>query len=236
MTIPYPFGIGPKCYMSHWFDIECRRSSVALANNTTQFTAFIKSIKVEVVRFPDYSSYGAVTIRSPMLSTLSCPSRRREYSNGYRYHQINLVGSPFLFSTTNVFVAVGCNADASMSQETSEQVGCKSTCKNDTTSIYIWQQNTSCSTGRNCCQFRIQPYLQVYNPSLHSITVNGNDTQEDDGCKLAFLASEEWLLSMVSDPSEVRQMDYVPVTLEWMLDVRAEELDKIMRCESAIYS
>ncbi|KAJ4824453.1 hypothetical protein Tsubulata_039674 [Turnera subulata] len=41
---------------------------------------------------------------------------------------------------------------------------------------------------------------------------------------------------MVSDPNEVRQMDYVPVTLEWMLDVRAEELDKIMRCESAIYS
>ncbi|KAJ4836672.1 hypothetical protein Tsubulata_021869 [Turnera subulata] len=121
MTIPYPFGIGPKCYMSQWFDIECRRSSVAPANNTTQFTALIKSIKVEVVRFPDYSSYGAVTVRSPVLSTSSCPSRRREYSNGYRYHQINLVGSPFLFSTTNVFVAVGCNADASMSQETSEQ-------------------------------------------------------------------------------------------------------------------
>ncbi|KAJ4850415.1 hypothetical protein Tsubulata_049087, partial [Turnera subulata] len=207
MYIPYPFGIGPKCYKDHWFDIECKRaiSAAAAANNTTQLTAFIKSIKVEVVEFG--VEYGDVIVQSPVISSSKCPSRRRRYRHD---DHLNLAGTPFVFSTFNVFVAVGCNVDASMSQETSEQVGCKSPCSGNTTSIQYWRGDTFC-TGRNCCLIPLQPYLQVYDPSLQSI-VDGNETQEE-GCKqLAFIASKDWLVGAVSDPSEVGQMDYVPIS------------------------
>jgi hypothetical protein len=126
-----------------------------------------------------------------------------------------MTGSPFAFSSSNIFIAMGCNNRALLSRIEPEIVGCTSTCgaNNLTSSSAEGKENSYCS-GNNCCQTTIPSSLQVFDASLGTPEHPIND-QGRNQCKTAFIVEEEWFRNNISSPEVVRDMQYVPVILDW---------------------
>jgi hypothetical protein len=104
---------------------------------------------------------------------------------------VNLEGSPFFFSFGNLFIAVGCNIRALLTEIGPQVSGCDSTCVpyyNQTTIIYGQEINSLCS-GKHCCVARAPYRMQVFYPSLET----KNESQDSSGCKLTFLADQKWV-------------------------------------------
>ena len=108
IRIPYRFGTKRECYKDEWFRIECNQTA-------RPPTAFISSIKLEVVNIP--VERGSVTIKIP-TAYFNCTSRKDSAT-------LNLSRTPFFFSIWNMFSVVGCNSTkASM---TKDIISCLST-------------------------------------------------------------------------------------------------------------
>ncbi|KAJ9189875.1 hypothetical protein P3X46_001126 [Hevea brasiliensis] len=212
INIPYPFGMGKKeCYFNEWFEIECNKS----VNGHPR--ALLSRIKMEVFNI---DASGRVTVKSPIISS-NCSGRETDLP-------FNLTGSPFFISDYNVFIAVGCNTRALMTDSPLQRFGCESTClsqkdvdwrkilpnliEEDSRSNY-WITDYYCK-GTDCCQMSIPSSLQVFNPSLQAIDVN----QSTDGCKLAFLAGSLWHSWIEKDP----KVNF-PMVLEWMVNSNRRE-------------
>ena len=133
--IPYPFGIGPKCYMDQSIEIVCNETG-------SSAKAFLPSIDMEVLEinmsfrnydyayYPDYyydysSEPGLVRVNMPIISS-NCTGSR----NGAG---VNMTGSPFYFSSRwNTFISVGCDNMAIMTGiDPMVVTGCKSDCDNE---------------------------------------------------------------------------------------------------------
>ena len=93
VTIPYPFGIEPGCYIDDWFAIGC--------NHTLGSPKpFLRSFDLEVL---DISLEGTLRVNYPMSSW--CPMSGTEIAPN-----VSLASSPFVFSKLrNIFVAIGCD-------------------------------------------------------------------------------------------------------------------------------
>ncbi|KAJ4846997.1 hypothetical protein Tsubulata_017719 [Turnera subulata] len=126
ISIPYPFGIGPSCYQDKWFQIECNRTA-----NPPR--AFLSSIQAEVLEFQLVNG-GKVIVKGPIISSGNCPKKTRRVPT-----RMNLTVTPFMLSTGNLFTAVGCNTQGSVTDAASELIGCKSTCNNRKSSLPYWQ-------------------------------------------------------------------------------------------------
>ena len=204
--IPYPFGIGPGCYMNRTFEIVCNGTG-------SSAKAFLPSIDMEVLQinmsfrnygfayYPDdyyvYSSEpGLVRVNMPIISSSNCNGSR---SGG----GVNMTGSPFYFSYYwNSFIAVGCDNMAIMTGIDPVVTGCKSDCNDK--SMRTNDGDQKCS-GFKCCQTAVPRGIQV----LH---VDFNSTE----CKHACIAESNWLDSNKTDPSDyVQYLEYVPVMLVW---------------------
>ncbi|KAF2323043.1 hypothetical protein GH714_032954 [Hevea brasiliensis] len=111
ISIPYPFGLGKDCYMDEWFEIAC---------DTTSYppTAFLRRINMELLGI-DLRG-GTANVRSPII-TSNCPGRDEGLP-------VNLTGSSFFLSDSNIFIAIGCNTRALLTHNTPQLVGCDSTC------------------------------------------------------------------------------------------------------------
>ncbi|XP_061981348.1 putative wall-associated receptor kinase-like 11 [Populus nigra] len=200
ISIPYPFGIGKDCYMEESFDVECDETS-------NPPTAFLRSIKMELVNI---TLEGGAVVNGPVISVDS--SGRQEGV------PVNLEGTPFLFSYTNYFIAVGCNNRASLwtKKGSDEHVGCDSICSNGS-SISNIRLNGSCS-GEDCCQDMYLPsFLQVFNSTFKL----KEGKQGSDGRKLAFLADMNWFYNNIRSPQEISKLlnnNTVPMSLAWILN------------------
>ena len=192
-SIPYPFGIGPGCYMDDWFEIDCNATG-----------AFLKRISMEVLQI-DISSdeserVSTVVVKSPIIYSYYCRNR----TGG----TVNLTGSPFVFSSSlNMFTAVGCDNFATMTAIEPMVVGCKSECN---VSNSYRSEELKCS-GVDCCQSTIPSRLQVFSAEFRS-----KDNQSPGSeCKYAFLADQKWFESNITVPTSVGNREYVPVVLDW---------------------
>ncbi|KAG5227804.1 wall-associated kinase family protein [Salix suchowensis] len=190
ISIPYPFGIGKDCYMNESFAIECNETG-----------AFIIRIEMEVLNISAERS--AATVKGPIISS-NCTGTK----NGV---PLNLNGTPFVFSSHNVFVAVGCNTQALMSGTRQDLVGCVSPCSD--------------VESKNFCRASPPSFLQVFNPKLEAT----DDNQDREGCKLAFLVNQTWFESNISDPLTVQYRDYVPAELGWMMNRNIDDQSVICR-------
>ena len=189
-SIPYPFGIGPGCYMDDWFEIDCNATG-----------AFLKRISMEVLQI-DISSdeserVSTVVVKSPIIYSYYCRNR----TGG----TVNLTGSPFVFSSSlNMFTAVGCDNFATMTAIEPMVVGCKSECN---VSNSYRSEELKCS-GVDCCQSTIPSRLQVFRAEFRSKDYRCPGSE----CKYAFLADKKWFESNIT---LLRNMEYVPVVLDW---------------------
>ncbi|XP_060672696.1 wall-associated receptor kinase-like 3, partial [Ziziphus jujuba] len=127
---------------------------------------------------------------------------------------LNLNGSPFVFSASeNMFTAVSCAVRALMSSSSLDEfeisAGCKSKCSTTLTDQLL----DNCSAGVNCCQTTIPSYgIKTFSTTFQPET--------DKTCKYAFVVDQEWFISKFNNTTfdALRDMDYVPATLEWSLN------------------
>ncbi|KAL0797914.1 hypothetical protein Bca101_053088 [Brassica carinata] len=125
--IPFPFGVGPGCYLDEWYQIECQTN-----DDTGKDFPFLVKLKMEVVNislpvagydlFSSYPKFSSVRVKTPITSA-GCSSDGKESGSA-----LNLTESPFFFGDENSLVAVGCNTKASLTNVEPRMVGCESTC------------------------------------------------------------------------------------------------------------
>ncbi|KAF3445045.1 hypothetical protein FNV43_RR14738 [Rhamnella rubrinervis] len=162
VSISYPFGIGPGCFLDHWFEITCQ-------NSTNGPKPLLNHANLEVT---EISVEGTLEVRHP-ITFFNCSNKTESGQNS------DLEGSPFLFSQNNKFAAVGCGAIALMNSAEAISIGgCSSICSNT--------GNNSCN-GVNCCQTTIPSDLRAFNTSFLSI-----DSESEKLCKYAFLVDQRW--------------------------------------------
>ena len=100
VNIPYPFGIGPGCFLDHWFEIICQ-------NSTNGPKPLLNHTKLEVM---EISVEGTLEVRHP-ITFFNCSNDTESGQNS----NSNLEGSPFVFSQNNKFAAVGRGSIAFLS-------------------------------------------------------------------------------------------------------------------------
>ena len=201
VSIPYPFGIGPGCYMDDWFQIVCNGTG-----------AFLKKINMEVLEIivndTNQWAINMVRVKSSIIS--SDPSCLNKSSGG----GVNIKDSPFVFSDKgNTFISVGCNNLATIVGAEPMVFGCRSHCNSSSMN----GEYDSCS-GLNCCKSTIPSGIQVSHVDFKPI----DDKNFQKGCKFAFLVEADWFSSHITHfPSHinhsfsVEKIDFIPVLLDW---------------------
>ncbi|XP_048138547.1 wall-associated receptor kinase-like 1 [Rhodamnia argentea] len=205
VTIPFPFGIGARCFLDNWHEIVCQQ------NNTLPILKKI-GLRVLDISLPSYrdSRNGMIRVSIPAVySNASCGANRIGMP-------VSLEGSPFVFSQMrNVFASVGCNTLAILNSTGSAVVGCRSKCD-------ISRYN-DCSGGDGCCRTSLPLSLLGFN-------VEFQEEGEHQGCQYAFLADRSWFfMSKFADLDDLRQNNPFPVVLEWGIANNTEYAHELMR-------
>ena len=211
ITIPYPFGIEPGCYIDDSFAIDC--------NNTLGAPKpFLRRLDLEVL---DISSVGTLRVNYPM--SWSCPKSETESASN-----VSLASSPFVFSKLrNIFVAMGCgNVAYLLSSDVSNSSlismygligGCMSVCEKGT----IKSNGSSCN-GINCCKTTIPSDLDVFTTTIQSM--RGASFERTEDCKYAFLVDQKWFEENLTSHFEIQKMSHVPVVLNWEINANFSSL------------
>ncbi|KAK1410851.1 hypothetical protein QVD17_37392 [Tagetes erecta] len=137
--IPYPFGIGPNCYLNKWFHVTCINSSTPYlsALNNLPLLGVDLNQQMVLVNFPTTS-----TCQTPVWNSTQI---------------INLYDTPFMFSKQhNKFIVEGCG-NANISTNGVVLTGCSTICSQQSLSV----KRNNCY-GNNCCQTNIPFYLEDY--------------------------------------------------------------------------
>lgn len=195
VKIPYPFGIGPGCYVDKWFEIVC-------INSTTPVLSL--NNRLEVLQI-DVEKEAIIKVKHP-ITFLNC--KGREFNEA-----ANLTESPFVFSQKkNRFTAVSCGVLSRMrstTDNTSQTIGaCMSICDNSTA------EEANCN-GMNCCQTMIPLNLKYFRTDFDTQRTN----RFQNKCMYAFLVDLQWFQdNRASRFVDIKdKMDTVPVALEWSL-------------------
>jgi hypothetical protein len=209
VSIPYPFGMREGCYHDESLKILCNSSEIPLLS--------INGIDLVVTDISVGDS--TITVNFPIVFA-NCDGKERNTV-------IDLEGSPFVFSSDlNNFIASGCDSLALLIQNQSAVGGCMSICDHERSN------NLSSCSGINCCQTRIPSYLKVYNVILERVNdgKGSGKKQQAKDCRHAYLVDGNWMDDRVYGwggsimaSNVIRDMDHVPVVLDWGIEIRVYE-------------
>ncbi|PWA47235.1 wall-associated receptor kinase, galacturonan-binding domain-containing protein [Artemisia annua] len=161
ISIPYPFGIEPNCYLNKWYAVNCTSSK-----------PYLSSLKnLPLLRIDLYEQMVLVNVRR----SSDCQSPG---SNSSRVMNVDLgdTNTPFLFSKShNKFIVEGCGK-ATISSGGNVLMECTTTCS----------QQSLTARVKNC-ETHILYYLKTYSVNL---TSSGTQTGYNS-CLSAFLAAGE---------------------------------------------
>nr|POE89565.1 wall-associated receptor kinase-like 2 [Quercus suber] len=204
LTIPYPFGIEPGCYVDDWFAIGC--------NHTLGSPKpFLRRLDLEVL---DISLEGTLRVNYPM--SWWCPETETKNVT-WSYANVSLASSPFFFTKSrNIFVAMGCGNFAWLRSRGGLIGGCMSVCENVTR-----QTNGSSCTGIDCCKSTIPSDLDVFTSNIGGKF--GNFTSAKD-CNYGSLVDQKWFEENLTNHFEFKKMSHVPVVLNWEINVTLSSL------------
>ena len=207
LQIPYPFGIGPDCYLDKWFEIVCKGTGGSAQ-------AFLTSIDKEVRQIIISNNPSTNRFIEPIVQ-VQVPTIYSKYCKYAGNHgTVNITRSPFHFSPYhNAFISVGCDNSAKIANIFPQIFGCESDSKKD----MKVDKEVECS-GFNCCEStNIPSNLQAFDVEFRSRNKSNDEEGGKKSCKYAFLADKEWLEKSKRDPSSVQYWEYVPVVLEWAI-------------------
>ena len=217
LQIPYPFGIGPDCYLDNWFEIVCNGTGGSAQAFLTSIDKEVRQINIISNSSTNKFIVPTIQVQVPIIYSTHC-----RYAGNHSI--INITGSPFHFSHYhNTFVSVGCDNNVILANIFPKIFGCESDCKKD----MKVEKEVKCS-GFNCCEStNIPSNLQTFDVIFRS---RNKSNDKDDGikhCKYAFLADKEWLEKSKRDPSSVQYWEHVPVVLEWAILLRNNNSHKL---------
>ncbi|XP_010934766.2 wall-associated receptor kinase 2-like [Elaeis guineensis] len=195
ISIPYPFGIGPNCFMEG-FEVTCNDSKPFLGGN-------VELIDVDLLKGIAHV-YGNLNWQ--------CNYGKNAPSG---FSIMNFTGTPFKLSDTrNKFTAIGCNTYAYILNSDGQKYvsGCLPTCFNISSAI-----SGSCN-GLGCCQASIPKGIVQYYCTIDP-TDSSTGVHQAYPCIYSFLADEKWYKFKASDISSLdfyeRNKNGVPVVLDW---------------------
>ncbi|KAF8043550.1 hypothetical protein BT93_A1768 [Corymbia citriodora subsp. variegata] len=215
-NIPYPYGIGPGCFLAPWYEIDCQQTRgipIPVLKNL--------SVVVSDIWLPDRPNYspGLIKVRQPIwYSRDNCTTTQQNDA------PVDLGASNGIFnysSSQNYFVAGGGSHSLALLTSTNYPVTtsvCQYSCRNSYYSPW-------CVNGTTCCFTSIPYGLARFN--LEFKTVNGKATATGNAeCNYAFLVERAWLKTFDFNILTT----YVPVVLEWgVTDYDNELLSKNRR-------
>ncbi|KAL9224557.1 hypothetical protein vseg_000580 [Gypsophila vaccaria] len=210
VPIPYPFGIGPTCYHSPWFDVECtndNKFNLISLNVSANLQGDLDNVH-PLGRQINYLS-GQRTLTIEFDCQGYCSDENNPTGIGPVY-PTDLRQSPFVYSSDrNVLLVAGCGGDVVLKNSLNESLaGCAQVCRNMSQKFEIKH-----CYGVGCCQTTLPSSIHYF---WLDFLVN-----QDKGCvrpTFAFLVDKYWISDKVIDPS-LSQLDCpVPAVLEWAVD------------------
>nr|XP_043619868.1 wall-associated receptor kinase 2-like [Erigeron canadensis] len=207
VTIPYPFGIGPGCFHSYWFEVFCK-------NQLNPPKAFVGETKtLQILEFSDY------TFRVPSKVASQC------YDNFGNLTQDDPIvssdlppGSPFTVSLKNQLTLIGCDDLAMIKDliQANYTSGCIALCSKPGDVV-----NGSC-LGVGCCQTSITKAMNLYYITLRSAVNNHINISTFDPCAYSFLAEPNIFtfngVSDFTDPNfKNRTEASVTLLVDWVI-------------------
>ncbi|KAM5587427.1 wall-associated receptor kinase 1 [Rosa sericea] len=199
LTIPYPFGIGPDCYMTKNFSVRCNTSTKPPTamwddSNIAIDNIYLAEGEMQITQYVAYDCYDS---QGPTGES----------------NKPSLAVPPFTVShTRNKFIAVGCDTYALFrgyrADEERYVTGCMSICDD------LDRVEQSCS-GVGCCQTDIPRGLMNYTVRLDSY-YNHTDILDFNPCSYAFIVEEgKFTFSPNTSFKDLTNTEELPMILNW---------------------
>ncbi|KAL4271854.1 hypothetical protein GQ457_13G021860 [Hibiscus cannabinus] len=202
LSIPYPFGMTPECYLNENFLITCNYSTSPPQPQLMQSDIVVTDITLE-----------------GQLEILNYVARDCYNANGTRRDRNlpQLRASMFTISNVkNKLTAVGCDTKANIwaEREGSKSTyftGCMSYCEKRDLLVL----NGSCS-GIGCCQVSIPSGVKNLNISITSY-YNHTYVWDFNPCSYAFVADETKFTFNNKSFDELANIESLPLVLDWAI-------------------
>ncbi|KAK9715450.1 hypothetical protein RND81_06G166200 [Saponaria officinalis] len=216
-SIPYPFGIGPKCYHDSWFDVECidhNRFGLKALNNSvlSDNPDYVHPVGRRINWFNERT-----LIMESVGGVGYCAGTANSKSSRDPVSATDLRRSPFLYSSNqNVLLVVGCGGDVRLKNSSNEAIaGCAQVCEDESEQFKI----KNCY-GLGCCQTALPNSIDFFWLDIF-INPADNTSQAEKSCvrpTVAMLVDKSWISDKVVDLN-LSHIDFViPTVLEWTVE------------------
>ncbi|KAL9266081.1 Wall-associated receptor kinase-like 8-like protein [Drosera capensis] len=153
VKIAYPFGIGPECAYSSWYEVVCDASF-------SPPKPMLQKLNFQVINIQ--SRRGRVSVH--MQPQKICKLGGTNEADDESVKDVNLGGTPFSFTRGNKLVVEGCTASVTLMNSSKQVlVGCASICPHQDHNATA---RIDCAVGVGCCQSSLVGSLYSYRVSF----------------------------------------------------------------------